>query len=183
MKPIFKLLLGVVVAFVALLVVAGIAFKIMVDPDNLKARVTTLVKEQTGRDLKINGDLKLTFFPWLGFDIEDAALGNAPGFTDPNMLTFSRANASVRLLPLVSKQIEVGTLNLFGLTISLEKNADGTTNWDDLLASVESGDSSEPQDTSDGGAGFSPSGLGGVRIADAQVRWRDREAGSDYPNY
>ncbi len=180
MKPIFKLLLGIVVAFVALLVVAGIAFKVMVDPDNLKARVTTLVKEQTGRDLVINGDLELTFFPWLGFDIKDAALGNAPGFTDTNMLTFSRANASVRLLPLVGKRIEVGTLNLSGLNISLEKNVDGTTNWDDLLASVESGETSSETQESQGGAGFSPSGLGGVRIEDAQVRWRDREAGSDY---
>ncbi|MEM7281386.1 MAG: AsmA family protein [Pseudomonadota bacterium] len=183
MKPIVKVLLGVFVAFVALLIVAAIAFKIMVDPDNLKARVTTLVKEQTGRDLTINGDLELTFFPWLGFDIGDAALGNAPGFTDDNMLTFTRANASVRLWPLVGKRIEVGTLNLSGLTISLEKNADGTTNWDDLLAVADTpaaDDEAAATETTEGGAGFSPTELGGVRIKGAKVRWRDHEGGSDY---
>ena len=179
MKPLVKVLVSLLVVLVALLVIAAIAFKIMVDPDNLKARVTSLVKEQTGRDLRIDGELNLTFFPWLGFDIGNAALSNAPNFTDEDMLTFSHANASVRLWPLVSKRIEVGTLNLSGLTISLEKKADGSTNWDDLLAAFDSGDPEATQEPSDD-AGFSPTGLGGVEITDAKVRWRDAEAGSDY---
>jgi len=60
------LLLGITV-----LLIAGVLTYVLVvvDPNDYKPQITELVKERTGRDLSIAGDIRLTYFPWLGFEL------------------------------------------------------------------------------------------------------------------
>ncbi|MEJ2622737.1 MAG: AsmA family protein, partial [Candidatus Thiodiazotropha sp.] len=66
------------------------------------------------------------------------ALGNAPGFSPDEMVRINRAEASIRIMPLLSGEVAVGTVVLDGLTLNLAKNKKGVTNWDDLAKGGES---------------------------------------------
>ncbi|MCW8905247.1 AsmA family protein, partial [Sedimenticola sp.] len=80
MGKLFKVLGGLLLVLLLLVVAAVIILPMVIDPNDYKGEIVTQVKEQTGRDLKITGDLKLSVFPWLGIDIGGLELSNAKGF-------------------------------------------------------------------------------------------------------
>ncbi|MBT8103206.1 MAG: AsmA family protein, partial [Gammaproteobacteria bacterium] len=94
-----KILALLLAAFVAIFALAAVAFFLFFDANDFRDEVATAVKDRTGRDLVIEGDVSLTFFPWLAIDVGHTTLGNAPGFGDKPFAEFDRAKLSVRLLP------------------------------------------------------------------------------------
>ena len=90
-----KLLIAIGVIIV-LFVGALIAIPMFIDPNDHKDTIVEQVKKQTGRDLTITGDLKMSKFPSLGVDIGAIELSNAPGFGDEPMLKSGRASVSVK---------------------------------------------------------------------------------------
>ena len=84
-------ILGVVV----LLVLASIAVVVFVDPNDYKDDIAKAVRDRTGRDLKLDGNLSLSVFPWLAIETGHAELGNPPGFgAGPFMPSNRRTSAS-----------------------------------------------------------------------------------------
>ena len=103
------------------------------DPNDYKDTIAKNIKEETGRDLRIDGNIGLTFYPWLGLDLEGVSLSNAIGFGEVPFLQTKAIKVRVKLIPLLRKQLEMDTLVLHGATINLVKNAEGVTNWDDFM--------------------------------------------------
>ena len=61
---------GIALAAVVLLAIAAIAVVATVfDPNDYKAQVAALVEQRTGRTLALDGDLELSYFPWLAVTI------------------------------------------------------------------------------------------------------------------
>src|SRR5580698_6544775 len=110
---------------VALLAAVLIIVWLTVDPNNFKPRIASAVKESTGRDLKLTGDIKLSVFPWVALEIGPASLSNPPGFGDEPFLSLTHASVRVKLLPLLEKRLEIAKLEVDGLDIRLQKNAQG----------------------------------------------------------
>ena len=160
-------------AIVLLIVVA--AFALLFDPNALRDDITRLVEKQTGRELVIEGDLSLSFYPWLGFAAGTTTLSNREGFDEPVMARFDNASASVRLIPLLSKRVELSRITVEGLELRLQRKADGTTNWDDLVATAD-----EESDDAGAGSSFATEGIGGVELVDAQILFADAQAGVSY---
>ncbi len=131
MRPTRILLISLAAVF-GLLVLLLAAVVLLVDPNDYKDEIAQLVRDETGRELKLEGDLKLSIFPWLAIETGRAELGNAAGFGATPFLTLERADVGVRLFPLLSGKMQVRRLELDGLQVNLVKNAEGTTNWDDL---------------------------------------------------
>src|SRR5579872_3172977 len=122
--------IGVLAAgIVALLGVALIVVWLTVNPNNYKGRIAAAVKDSTGRDLKLEGDVKLSVFPWVALELGPASLGNPPGFGDEPFLSLTHASVRVKLLPLLRKRLEVGRIEVDGLDLRLRKNAQGRGNW------------------------------------------------------
>jgi AsmA protein len=115
---------------VALLGVALVVVWLTVNPNNYKGRIAAAVKESTGRELKLTGDIKLSVFPWVALELGPASLGNPPGFGDEPFLSLDKASVRVKLLPLLSKRLEVGRIEIDGLDLRLRKNAQGKGNWE-----------------------------------------------------
>ncbi|MCJ2164288.1 MULTISPECIES: AsmA family protein [unclassified Pseudodesulfovibrio] len=183
MSKIIKISLISAAAIVLLFVVAAIALVVLVDPNEYKAEISQAVKEQTGRDLKFEGDIGFNFFPWLGLDVGPMALGNAPGFAPDEMVRINKAEASIRIMPLFSGNLSVGTVVLDGLTLNLAKNAKGVTNWDDLTkaAATDTKDAVEPTEKKSGDTAKKPSemlSVQGIEITNANVMFDDRQAGT-----
>ncbi|MBF0187554.1 MAG: AsmA family protein, partial [Magnetococcales bacterium] len=82
-----------------ILVVAAVVIPMVVDPNDYKSEIATLVKDQTGRSLEISGDIQLSLFPWVGLKLGAVELGNADGFGPNPMAIVEAADLRVKLLP------------------------------------------------------------------------------------
>ncbi|WP_305407011.1 AsmA family protein [Photobacterium leiognathi] len=128
MKKLLYVLLGIIIV-----VVLGIvALVTLVNPNQFKPVIAEQVKEQTGRDLVISGDIGWRFFPTLGLNIGETALKNPQGFAQPNLIQFKQAELSVAVLPLLSHKLDIGTVSLDGAHVFVQTLKDGRSNLDDL---------------------------------------------------
>jgi AsmA protein len=127
-----KILAGVVGGIIGLAVVALLAVWLLVNPNDYKGRIAAAVKESTGRDLVLTGDIKLSVFPWVALELGPASLGNPPGFGEEPFLKFNHAAVRVRLFPLLAKRLEMDRIELDGLDLRLRKNAEGAGNWENF---------------------------------------------------
>lgn len=181
MGKLLKIIFSLVGVLVLLLLVAIVVLPMLVDPNDFKGEITQVVKDKTGRSLEIDGDISLSVFPWLGMDIGPTRLGNATGFDAPHMASMEDVQVRVKLMPLLSKQLEVDKVKLSGLRLNLAKNAAGVTNWDDLLAATKDDNARDDKaKKDDGGEGLKDLEIGGIEITDAQLVWDDRAANSRY---
>ena len=98
-----------------------------------RERVVSIVKEKTGRNLRLDAPMSLSFFPWLGIRLEKVALDNPPGFGAEPFATVGELDVRVRLLPLLDGQVVASTIKLDGLSLDLRRLADGRDNWSDLV--------------------------------------------------
>ncbi len=183
MKKLLKFLLWLIVGLTALIVLAVVLVMLFVDPNDYKDEIAQLVKDKTGRDLAFTGDISLTFFPWLGVEVGGMTLSNAPGFGDEPMVAVGSAGASVRIMPLVSGDVEIGTVRLKDVRVLLAVNQEGVANWDDLAAEeetpVEETPAASVEDTGRQGGGFDLS-LGGVEVENLSLVFDDQQAGQRY---
>lgn len=165
-----KLLVTLVVVLV-LVVVGGIAaFVSFADPNDFKDKIAAEVHAETGRTLTLDGDLEWAFWPQLKLKAGPLALSNAPGFGDAPFVAAEEIQVAVATLPLLKRQVEMDTVKLYGLRVNLAANAEGVTNWADLVG--------EPDDEKDAGD-MAAIALGGVDIRDAEITWRDAASGQN----
>jgi AsmA protein len=177
MNRLVKALLIIVASVVGLLVFASVALYLFFDPNDYRDEIAAGVKEATGRDLTIEGDLSLSIFPWLAIEVGRTELGNADGFGDEPFMRFDEASLSVRMLPLIfSRKVAVGTASLEGLVVNLEVATNGSTNWQDLSSSEETAEP-ETRETSSEPTKFD---VGRIQVDGADVSYTDRQAGSAY---
>jgi AsmA protein len=134
MLKIFRILITLIGAVVLLGLVALIGLVVFVNPNDLKPQINQAVTKFTGRQLLLAGDIKWSIFPWLGLQLNDAKLSNNPGFGDNPFAQIKKLDIQVRLLPLLHKQLEIGKLQIHGLTLHLVKNAKGQGNWEGLVS-------------------------------------------------
>jgi len=173
MKTLFKFLVLSLGVLVMLVVAALIALPLLVDPNGHKDRIVRLVEAQTGRELSVQGDIKLSVFPWLGFDLGAASLGNAPGFGAQPFATIERLRVGIALLPLLREKVEMGTVIIHGLSVNLIRNQKGESNWADLVAE----DKSKGTST---GLRLAALAVGGLDIRNASLAWEDQLRGHAY---
>ncbi len=124
-----KILIGVGVVL-GILVVAVVAIPLLVDPNIFKPHIIAKAKEATGRDLVIDGPLKLSIFPTPVVSAEGVRFANMPGGKAPQMVELREVRAGIALLPLLSRRVEVDELRLVEPKIALEVAPDGRANYD-----------------------------------------------------
>jgi AsmA protein len=176
MKGILKVL-GIVVGAVLLLFVGTlVVIGFIIDPNDYKDDITAAVKNATGRDLTLAGDLQLELFPTIRLAVAGASLSNAPGFGNEPMAQIANAELRVALLPLLGKRVEVSEARLTGLVLNLARDARGRNNWQDLGGNGAATET--PATPSSGGAPGVDLGVGAIQIADARVTWNDASTGN-----
>lgn len=162
-----------------LLVLAVVAATVLIDTNEYRDKISSYVKDATGRDLQIKGDLSLSFFPWVGLTIGETTLSNAPGFGDEPMARFEQIDLKVKVLPLLSKSVEMDAVSVDGVKLNLAKNKKGVSNWDDLMKAGGKQEQKKEESRGDD-QGLKSLQIGGINIRDAQLSWRDDQAGTAY---
>ncbi len=140
----------------------------LVDPNDYKDEVAAAVKKETGRELELEGDLRLSVFPWLALELGPARLGNPEGFGPGAFVSVKKADVGVRLFPLLRGGLEVRRLELEGLQLNLVKNEQGRTNWQDLTEPSPTA-TAEPAAAGDG----TLPDIAGLSIKDSALDYRD----------
>ncbi len=184
MNKIIKTLLYLVGIIFLLIIAAVIILPMVIDPNDYKEQITAKVKEATGRKLVLDGTLGLSVFPWLGVETGKARLSNAQGFGEAPFAEIDETAIRVKILPLLSKKVEISRIVLKGLTLNLAKNAQGVTNWSDLAKSTTTQPDqpkkkekpSQPAAKRSSGQLLGALAIGGISIENAKVIWDDRQA-------
>jgi AsmA protein len=114
---------------IGMIIIALLIIPFFVNINQYKPLVERKVAEATGRPFQIAGDLKLSLFPWAGVSFSDLELGNPKGFEEETFLKIGSFEARVKLLPLISRHIEVQKFKVSGLQVTLIKTAAGKVNW------------------------------------------------------
>jgi len=121
-----KKALVVLAALAGLLVLAGIAVIFLVDPNAYKPRIESAVSDALGMEFRIQGKAGLRFLPPAGVSFSDIRLRNHGS----DLVSAETFRVGVKLLPLLSRRVEVTDLILEKPVIHLEKSAAGRlNNW------------------------------------------------------
>src|SRR6266404_4384797 len=165
-----KILTIVVGAVIACFLLALLAVRLFVDPNDYKPRIEAAVKNATSRELLLQGAIKLSVFPWIALELGPASLGNPPGFGEEPFLAFNRAAVRVKLFPLLAKRLEMDRVELDGLDLRLRKNAEGTGNWENFGQGPK-----RPENAGSGQVGGQTPALAGIQITHGRVSYQGIE--------
>ncbi|MBI9112324.1 AsmA family protein [Maridesulfovibrio ferrireducens] len=167
-------IIGIVVASLVVVVVAAMVLAtIFINPNDYKDEISKIVRDKTGRELTFDGDIKLSVFPWVGVTTSGVTLSNAPGFSEKNMFSLKSADVSLKLLPLLSGDVQLMRVDVENLVLNLMRNKAGVTNWDDLVG--KEGEKTKPESSADDAKSDLNITLGGLLIENAQIVWDDRK--------
>ena len=175
-------LIAILAGLLLIIVAAVIAVPMFIPMDTYKNQVVSIVKEQTGRDLRIDGDIGLAFFPSIAVSIEDVGFSNAEWGKEKEMASMREMRAALKLMPLFSGNVEVDSFVLVDPVIHLEVRGDGTPNWQ-----FETAQTAAPAQPADGGGGGSSGGtgisgfsLGEVSIQNGSASYANAQTGAAF---
>ena len=135
-----------------------------------------LLQDATGQEVRLEGELGVSVFPWLGLYARGITLGNAPGFGPEPMLTAESLSARIRVLPLFSRRLSLDMVEFKDANVSLRIDAAGLGNWEALVKRIREGESAlGAQDTH-----FRKAVIRGVRIVGGKATLVDDKRAQSY---
>jgi len=126
----WKWILGTGLFLIIVLMAAVYVFLNTYDYNNLKPRIARMVKEATGRELRLGGAINLAIGLSPALVITDITFANPSWGSQPQMIRVDELHAQVRLLPLLARAVELRRVGLKGVDVLLETNPNGEGNWE-----------------------------------------------------
>ena len=123
-----KVVIAVVTCALALTAILVLLLATL-DIGRYRGLIEAQASQAVGRDVKLAGAM--------GFDLalhptlvaEQVSVANPSWASRPLLATFERVEATIGLLPLLARRVEIDRLALDGADIGLERAADGRPNW------------------------------------------------------
>ena len=180
MKKVLKWGAIICISLVVIVIAALVIISLVVDVNKYKPEIEKMVSDTTQRPFSIGDDLGFTLFPWAGVALSDIRLGNPTGFAEKDFVTAKSFEVRLKLLPLISKKIEVKRLVLNEPRIVLVKNKTGAVNWEFPAAATEPAKKSDaPSDKApSGGLPISSLVVNDLAIKNGVVIFMDQAANS-----
>ena len=173
MKKILKFVVLPLAGIVILLIAAGAYVAATFDPNQYKAQIVQAVKEKTKRTLKLDGDIKLSLFPSIGAVLGKASLSEFG--SEQEFAGVEDFRVSLKLMPLLSKQLVVNTIEIKNLRANLVRGKDGKFSIDDLTG----GDKAAPAAPKSEGSPVKVD-IDHVTFENATITYVDHTAGAKY---
>jgi len=172
---------------VLVLLIVGVLFAApsFIPVESYKPQIAALVKDQTGRDLTIDGDISLSFLPRLAVSVNDATFQNAPWASSPHMAKMEQLEIVLKIMPLIRGEVALDRFIMRRPEIDLAVNKQGVGNWVfDVPAQAAPAPTPATPPASDEGGGFTPTvtdiQLGEISLIDGQVRYANLATGETY---
>ncbi len=161
--------LAIILLSVVLVAVGALYAVTFIDINAYRENLSALVEEQTGRKLDLGGQLEVGFSLTPTIVARDVRFGNAAWGSEPTMLEADRVAIRLSLARLLYGGVDVSRLDVSGARVLLETGPDGTGNW--VLDGVS-------DDTDDGDAELSTSGLPRVVLEDVRATYKSGRRGA-----
>ena len=126
-RSFLHLLIGLAVLFTVIIVVL-VAAPLIAPSDFITAQIASMVRQKTGRDLRISGPISFTVMPRFALVAHDVALANPSGFSG-DFLSMKTLDIRLRALALLHGSIEIDQLNLLQPRADFEVDNAGRRNW------------------------------------------------------
>jgi AsmA protein len=175
---------AIIVGCLAVIIIAALLLiPRFVDVQKYKPVLESKVTEATGRPFAVGDDLQLSLFPWAGVSFSDLRLGNPDGFAEKEFITVKSFEVRIKLLPLLSKDIQIKRFVMNEPRIFLVKNKNGQVNWEQPEQPSKDSPTSQEEKTPPGDTGkFDlPIGaltVGNLAITNGSALWDDRTTGT-----
>ncbi len=123
-----KVLLGIV-AFLIVLVLVAFFGPAAYDWNGHKSDIADAVRDATGRELVIDGDISVSLLPEVSVDLSGVRLSNAPGAETADMVTVGAVSLRLDPFALITRAVVIKSLVITEPTVNLAVDATGRPNW------------------------------------------------------
>ncbi|GAA4652152.1 AsmA family protein [Kistimonas scapharcae] len=176
MKTLFKWLAGIVVSLIVLVILAAVLLPVVINPNDYREQIRSIVSENTGYDLHLNGPISWSIFPRLGLSVADIQVDD---IHKQPLATLKQADIHVAVLPLILDQrVDMQALVLDGLTLNLSRDAQGRPNWTEPKESPNAETASEPAQTQSSTSKETLTlNIASVNISQINLNYQDQQTG------
>ena len=109
-----------------LIIVGLVVFIATMDLNQYKPKIEQIVKDASGYDLRINGDISTSFSP-VGISISDVSIAVPE---KKAFASFKKFNVALEIIPLLSQEVKINYVVLSDLNLQIQKMKNGKFNFD-----------------------------------------------------
>ncbi len=160
-------LLGIAATVSTVLAYVALTF----DPNAYKPQIIQAVQDSTHRTLKLDGDIKLIFFPSIGARLGNVSLSEFK--SEDEFVSVSDASVSLAVWPLLQKKVVVNQVKVSGMKVNLIKHQNGKTNLDDLSIKRAATETAPSKDSNAAAVAFD---IASVTIENCELQLHDLAA-------
>ena len=190
MKAFGKILGLVLLGLLLIIVAAGFALTHLFDPNDYKDEIRQIARDKAHIELTLNGDIGWSLFPWLGLELHEASVATLAKPTEP-FADLQMLGLSVRVLPLLRREVQMSDVRVEGLNLRLNRDKDGHGNWQDIGKAVSTepppatptagtGTGSEPSPTVEKPAQPIRLDIDSLTVNNARVEYNDEQTGKQF---
>jgi AsmA protein len=161
------------IGFVVVLVLVAAAGLLMLPGDRIAKVAVDQLKAQTGRQVVLSGETKVSYYPVLGVSTGPITIANADWSDRGPLMRAQALKVGVDLLSLLSGEVRVTGLEAVSPDILLERASDGRVNWDTGVSGV------APSGQPAGSSNPLALSLDRALIRGGKLRYLDHGAGTD----
>lgn len=173
-------------SIIALLIVGALIGPSFVDWNKYKPEIISQVKNATGMDVSVAGDLSLSVFPIPTVKIEGLSVDAPKKQQFETLLGMKSVEVSVAIMPLLQKKIQVSSVTLIEPDIQIEILKDGTPSWmTDKMAKTQNvkdaipDEMKEPAQAAKGNA-MESIALDNLKIEKGKIAFVNHQTGAKY---
>lgn len=170
-----KIGLSVVLFFTLSIVLFFLVIKV-IDFNEYKPKIQKMIKEATGYELAIKGDITLSLTP-VGVSILNVEVSNPSYQSDAPFAQLGSFDVAIEIAPLLRKEVKVKYIALEKLTLLIEKTQEGKFNFEIPTANVSpEKKQNETNSTISKESNLPLVNVKKIRFEDANIRYIDNEA-------
>ncbi len=131
-----RVFLTTLVIILSIVVIAPIGLVLLVDPNDYKQDIQDYVQNHSDYNVDIKGKITLSWYPWLGLEVQDLKLSSK--LSNPQqtpLLTVKQAHLKIPVRRLLKKEFQLEAISLDNAQINIEIDAKGRLNWPTLSSS------------------------------------------------
>ena len=113
----------------AIVIMAVLAVPSFIDWNEYKGEIAAQVKALTGRDLSIDGDVRISVLPAPALVARGVRIANAEGASNPDLASLKSVEIRIAAGPLLGGTVQVETIKLVDPVVHIERLPDGRMNW------------------------------------------------------